>query len=114
MFYYGHPDPVVMEHPGRVLFDSIRMFAMQRTINRVHILDWVSFHVDKGFMYKEDVPHILGFLADYIELDPYDYSLINAGLAREQLIYYDNSDYFMNGTICVNEDGVYHYPSEEI
>lgn len=114
MLYYAHPSPKLMDHPGRVLFDNIRSFVMQRTINRIHILDWFARHVNGGDLSKVDVPLIFGILCDYIDLHPYDYELLKRGLERERLVYYDNSDYFMNGTICVNDDGSYHYPSDEL
>lgn len=92
-------------------YDQCRSHAMQRQINHVHVINWICDRIP-----KTDVPNVLRALikeCKVLHID-IDFNKVKLALERERLLNYDNSDYFMNGVICANNDGTAHYPSQEL
>lgn len=92
-------------------YDQCRSFSMQREIDHGHVIDWVKSLLLNDIVLKKDVYSIV---RTFKNVDFVDWDMLMLGLKRERLINYDNSNYFMNGVICANNDGTAHYPSQEV
>lgn len=96
-------------------YDQCRLYSMQRTVDHVHIIDWIAMMLSNKHFTKGQVPGVVRSIHKEVRKlgVEVDFKLLRLGLERGRLMPYDNSDYFMSGVICVNNDGTGHYPSRE-